>query len=58
MRLSFIDPGALRSEFSLEQCVTTPDAFGGHSESWVEVATLFAHVEPVAARSEFGSTAP
>ncbi|WP_269932233.1 phage head closure protein [Aminobacter sp. HY435] len=55
MRVSFIDPGALRSEFALEQCVTTPDDFGAQSESWVEVATLFAHVEPIAAQSIFGA---
>lgn len=55
MGISFIDPGALRCEFALEQCLTTPDAFGGHSESWVEVATLFARVEPIAARSVFGA---
>lgn len=55
MRVSFIDPGALRSEFALEQCLTTPDAFGGHSESWIELATVFAKVEPITARSVFGA---
>lgn len=54
MLTSFIDPGALRSEFVLEECVTTPDAFGGHSQSWVEVATLFTRIEPLAAESRFG----
>lgn len=55
MRMSFIDPGALRSELALEECVTTPDALGGHTQSWVELATLFALVEPVSAQSVFGA---
>lgn len=55
MRSIFIDPGALRSELALEQCVTTPDSLGGHTESWVELATLFARVEPVSTHSLFGA---
>lgn len=55
MRASFIDPGALRSEFALEECVTTPDSLGGHTENWVELATLFARVEPVSTHSLFGA---
>lgn len=55
MQATFIDPGALRSEFALEECVTTPDGFGGHSESWVEVATLFARIEPIVVQSMFGA---
>lgn len=55
MRMSFIDPGAFRSEFALEECVTTPDSLGGHTESWVELAILFAQVEPISAQSVFGA---
>lgn len=55
MRMSFIDPGAFRSELALEECVTTPDSLGGHTESWVELATLFARVEPISAQSVFGA---
>jgi SPP1 family predicted phage head-tail adaptor len=55
MRLSFVNPGALRSEFALEECTTTPDSLGGYTESWVELATLFARVEPVSAQSVFGA---
>lgn len=55
MQATFIDPGALRSEFALEDCVTTPDGFGGHTESWVEVATLFARIEPIIVQSMFGA---
>ena len=55
MRTLFIDPGALRSEFSLQACATTPDGLGGHTESWPEVATVFAQIEPVSASSKFGA---
>ncbi|ODT08277.1 MAG: phage head-tail adapter protein [Mesorhizobium sp. SCN 65-20] len=55
MRAVFIDPGVLRSEFALEESVPVPDAFGGHSESWVERATVFARVEPILAQSVFGA---
>lgn len=55
MRASFLDPGAFRSELALEESVATPDAFGGYTEGWVERATLFAHVEPLAAQSSFGA---
>jgi len=55
MRLSFVDPGALRHEFALEECTTTPDNLGGHTESWVELATLFARVEPATVQSVFGA---
>lgn len=55
MQASFIDPGAFRSEFALEECATTPDGFGGHTESWVEIATVFARLEPVVVQSIFGA---
>lgn len=54
MRALFIDPGALRCELALEQVSATPDGMGGFSESWSEVATVFARIEPVAAQSAFG----
>ena len=43
----FVDPGALRSELALEVSKPEPDGLGGHSESWVEVATVFGRIEPV-----------
>lgn len=55
MRAMFIDPGAFRTELSLEACETVPDGLGGHAESWSEAATLFALVEPVAALAAFGA---
>lgn len=55
MNGSFIDPGALRSELSLQRATLTADGLGGHAESWSEVATLFARVEPVSAGTRFGA---
>lgn len=51
----FIDPGRLRTEFSLDQAVLEPDGAGGHSETWSEIALAFAQIEPVAATSVFGA---
>ncbi|WP_425286837.1 phage head closure protein [Nitratireductor soli] len=53
--MQFIDPGGFRNEMSLQQAVTTPDGTGGHDESWNEIATLFAAVEPLAATARFGA---
>jgi SPP1 family predicted phage head-tail adaptor len=51
----FIDPGRLRSECALEACLPVADAMGGHTENWVEVATVFPLIEPVSAASRFGA---
>ena len=55
MRVEFIDPGALRHECGLEAATLAPDGAGGHAESWAEIATVFARVEPVSASSGFGA---
>ncbi|GAB5506654.1 MAG: phage head closure protein [Rhizobiaceae bacterium] len=55
MRVEFIDPGQLRHEVALESAGLTPDGLGGHTESWTEVATVFARIEPIGATSEFGA---
>lgn len=55
MRSEFVDPGAFRHEIVLEGVSLTPDGAGGHVETWSEVATFFARVEPVAATSRFGA---
>lgn len=55
MRSLFVDPGAMRNELALEQCIRTDDGLGGFTESWQEVATLFGMVEPVRADSVFGA---
>ena len=55
MATVFIDPGRLRSELALEQSQQTADGLGGFSETWVEIATLFAQIEPITARDVFGA---
>ena len=55
MTALFIDPGPLRSECALEACPPVADAIGGHTENWVEIATVFALIEPVSAASIFGA---
>ena len=50
MRALVIDPGALRHELVLESAATTPDGYGGTTESWATAATLFARMEPLGAR--------
>ena len=55
MRTEFIDPGAFRYELSLQQVDLTDDGMGGHAESWSEVATVFARVEPLSANMQFAA---
>ena len=55
MAYMFIEPGLLRTELALEAVTAAPDGLGGYSESWTEIARLFARIEPVAAESRFGA---
>jgi SPP1 family predicted phage head-tail adaptor len=55
MRMSFIDPGALRRELSLQAPQATGDGMGGHELGWLEVATLFGQIEPLSQRGDFGA---
>jgi SPP1 family predicted phage head-tail adaptor len=55
MATLFIDPGALRTELSLQAVTAVPDGFGGFAEEWTEVATVFGRIEPLAADSRFGA---
>jgi SPP1 family predicted phage head-tail adaptor len=55
MATLFIDPGALRTEFSLQGATAIPDGLGGFGEEWTEVATVFARIEPLSAESRFGA---
>jgi SPP1 family predicted phage head-tail adaptor len=50
-----IDPGRFRTELVLEEVSDVSDGMGGDVENWSAVATLFAHVEPVSAKSVFGA---
>ncbi len=47
-----IDPGALNRRLTLEAPVETADGAGGVIRSYATVATLWASVEPVAARAD------
>lgn len=51
----FIDPGMLRTELIVEDAIESADGAGGVNREWIEVATLFAHVEPVRARMRYGA---
>ncbi len=55
MATLFIDPGALRTEFSLQAMTARADGLGGFGEEWNEVATVFGRIEPLAADSRFGA---
>ncbi len=55
MKTEFIDPGQFRHEVALESAAQAPDGMGGHTESWSEIATVFARIEPVSAESRFGA---
>lgn len=55
MRLVTIDPGRLRIELALQAPAQAPDGAGGFSESWTEIALVFAEIEPLAARDRFGA---
>lgn len=51
----FVEPGSLRIELSLQAVVATPDGMGGSSESWQQVALVFARIDPLSADSRFGA---
>ncbi len=51
----FLDPGQLRTELSLQTLTRQPDGMGGFAETWSELATVFARIEPLAATSRFGA---
>ena len=45
MRSVFLDPGALRTELSLQSAALTDDGLGGHTAAWQEVAIVFGQIE-------------
>jgi SPP1 family predicted phage head-tail adaptor len=50
-----IDPGRFRTELVLEEVSDASDGMGGEVEIWSAVATVFAEMEPVSAKSAFGA---
>lgn len=55
MATLFVDPGSMRTELSLQAMTPSPDGLGGFTETWVEVATVFARIEPLTAADRFGA---
>jgi SPP1 family predicted phage head-tail adaptor len=49
MRMTFLDPGMLRTELTLLRPLRTEDGMGGAAETWETVASVFALMEPVGA---------
>ncbi|KXF78278.1 head-tail adaptor protein [Paramesorhizobium deserti] len=47
MNTVFIDAGRLTSELALERLRPVADGIGGYRETWEEIATLWARIEPV-----------
>lgn len=50
-----IDPGAMSTELVLEQATATPDGAGGFAETWTQIATVFARLQPIVVRERFGA---
>lgn len=57
MSATFSDPGALNRRLVLEAPTESADGSGGVTRSYAEVATLWASVEPVAARADVEAAA-
>ena len=55
MKATFFDPGALRTELSLQSATLAGDGLGGHTTTWQEVAIVFGLIEPVSQASRFGA---
>jgi SPP1 family predicted phage head-tail adaptor len=47
MRPTFLDAGQLTARLSLEASVETPDGQGGTTKTFVEMASVWALIEPV-----------
>ncbi len=58
MRSTFLDPGRLRTELSLQTATRVSDGQGGSNETWEEVASVFALLEPSEAQPFFGADQP
>ncbi|GEB79225.1 head-tail adaptor protein [Desulfovibrio desulfuricans] len=43
--------GSLRHRITLQRMVRTPDGMGGGSDSWVDVDTLWAEVQPLTGKA-------
>ena len=50
-----IDPGDMRTELVLEQATPTADGAGGVAETWTQIATVLARLQPIVVREKFGA---
>lgn len=53
--MAVINPGEMRFQVGIEEPQATPDGAGGYSEGWIEIAKVFAKIEPLTARDEYGA---
>lgn len=53
MGASVTSPGELRERIAVQRVSNTRDAIGGLTESWSEIASVYAKVEPANAREQF-----
>jgi SPP1 family predicted phage head-tail adaptor len=45
-----MNAGTLRHQVTIQSITSTPDAYGGSVDSWIDVATVWASVEPLQGR--------
>jgi SPP1 family predicted phage head-tail adaptor len=50
-----LDAGLLRTELTLQVMTPQSDGEGGHAESWTDLGTVWALVEPAGTRDRFGA---
>lgn len=50
-----MNPGVLRERVTIQQLATSADGAGGQSRTWSTLVTVWARVQPLAAREQFVS---
>ena len=53
--MSFSDPGRLNRRVTIQSVTETPDSFGEPAETWSDVATVWAAIEPILGEEFFQS---
>jgi SPP1 family predicted phage head-tail adaptor len=52
MKLTFLDPGQLRTEMALQEPQEVSDGCGGFTITWTNIATVWAFIETTTSRAE------
>ena len=52
MKLTFLDPGQLRTEMTMQNAVETPDGSGGFVVTWVDIAIVWCAIDALSPRTE------